>query len=178
MRVFFPDPENGDVGGARRQNAEGPGGLAMQNNTVLVSNNEGLCRNVRGGRFVSGSSLDVLVSVRNSVHLGSRLLTHPLCGNLRPYQQPFRSVLIQEFPGELVDLESLSIIEEAVAVYKSCGDRLLLPEHLDEPTHADYAFIDAELMRESLERFGMLPRHAALSPAPMLKHTRCTKEVN
>ena len=89
----------------------------MQNNTVLVTNNEELSRIVRNGRFVEGSSLDVLVSVRSSVHLGGRLLTHPLCGNLRPYQQPFRSVLIQEFPGALVDLESLSLIENAVAVY-------------------------------------------------------------
>ena len=119
----------------------------MQNNTVLVTNNEELSRIVRNGRFVEGSSLDVLVSVRSSVHLGGRLLTHPLCGNLRPYQQPFRSVLIQEFPGALVDLESLSLIENAVAVYKSCEDRMLLPENLDEPTRADYAFIDSELMR-------------------------------
>ena len=64
----------------------------MQNNTVLITNNEELSRIVRNGRFVEGSSLDVLVSVRSSVHLGGRLLTHPLCGNLRPYQQPFRSV--------------------------------------------------------------------------------------
>ena len=140
----------------------------MQNNTVLVTNNEGLYRNVRKGRLVEGSSLDVLLSVRNSVHLGSRLLTHPLCGNLRPYQQPFRSILIQEFPGELVDLESLSMIEDAVAVYKSCEDRMLLPESLDEPTRADYAFIDGELMRESLEQYGMLPHHSALLPAALL----------
>ncbi len=139
----------------------------MQNNTVLVTNNEGLCRNVRNGRFVAGSSLDVLLSVRSSVHLGSRLLTHPLCGNLRPYQQPFRSVIIREFPGELVDLESLSMIEDAVAVYKSCEDRMLRPEHLDEPTRADYAFVDGELMKESLERYGLVRRSAALAPAPL-----------
>lgn len=143
----------------------------MQNNAVLVTNNEGLCRNVRRGRFVEGSSLDVLVSVRSSVHLGARLLTHPLCGNLRPYQQPFRSVLIQEYSGALVDLESLSMIEDAVAVYRSCEDRLIRPEHLDEPTRADYAFIDGELMRESLERYGMLPRHTALPPAALLTHS-------
>ena len=143
----------------------------MQNNTVLITNNEELSRIVRNGRFVKGSSLDVLVSVRSSVHLGGRLLTHPLCGNLRPYQQPFRSVLIQEFPGALVDLESLSLIENAVAVYKSCEDRMLLPESLDEPTRADYAFIDVELMRESLERYGMLSRHSALPPAALLTHS-------
>ena len=135
--------------------------------TTLVTNNEGLCRNVREGRFVGGSSLGVLVVVRDLVHRGSRLLTHPLCGNLRPYQQPFRSVLIEERPGALVDLESLSLIEEAVAVYKACEGRLLVPGELDDETRADYAFIDAELMRESLEQYGQLSREATLRPASL-----------
>ena len=134
---------------------------------ALVSNNEELCREVRTGRFVKGSSLDVLVCVRDGVHRGDRLLTHPLCGNLRPYQQPFRSVLIEEHPGELVDLDSLSMIEQAVAVYKSCEGRLLIPEELDDDTRADYAFIDAELMRESLERYGQLDHEAVLRPASL-----------
>ena len=134
---------------------------------ALVSNNEGLCREVQTGRFVKGSSLDVLIRVRDGVHRGDRLLTHPLCGNLRPYQQPFRSVLIEEHPGELVDLDSLSLIEEAVAVYKACEGRLLLPENLSEETRADYAFIDAELMRESLEQYGQLRRGAMLHPASL-----------
>ena len=70
-----------------------------------------------------------------------------------------------------MDLESLSLIENAVAVYKSCEDRMLLPESLDEPTRADYAFIDGELMRESLERYGMLPCYTALPPAALLTHS-------
>ena len=137
------------------------------NSTVLVTNNGDLSRSVRRGRLVDGSSLDVLIAARNFIHLGSHLLTHPLCGNLRPYQQPFRSVLIEEHPGGLVDLESLSMIEDAVAVYKSCEDRLLLPEKLDEDARADYAFIDAELMRDSLEQYGQLRREAALRPASL-----------
>ena len=134
---------------------------------ALVSNNEELCRKVRTGRFVRGSSLDVLVRVRDGVHRGDRLLTHPLCGNLRPYQQPFRSILIEEHPGDPVDVGSLSLIEEAITVYRSCEGRLLLPENLTEESRADYAFIDSELMRESLERYGQLRRETSLRPAPL-----------
>lgn len=130
---------------------------------VVVTNNPALYQTVSSGHLVKGSSLDVLISVRDAVHLGSRLLTHPLCGNLRPYQQPFRSVLIQKNPGALVELESLSFIEEAILAYRSCQDRLLLPETLSDATRGDYAFVDFELMRESLERYGLLPR--AASPA-------------
>ena len=140
----------------------------MRSNVVLLSNNESLARSVKNGRFVAGSSLDVLIAVRDAVHLGGRLLTHPLCGNLRPYQQPFRSVLVEEFPGELVDLESLSMIENAVSIYKSCEKRLLLPQDLDEGKRADYAFIDGELMKESLERYGLWAASAVLRPAPLI----------
>ncbi|MDR1742148.1 MAG: GrdX family protein, partial [Synergistaceae bacterium] len=48
-----------------------------------------------GTRFIDGSPLDVLIAVRDAAHRGAVLLTHPLCGNLRPYQQPFRSVLVK-----------------------------------------------------------------------------------
>ena len=150
--------------------------VVRQGSSVLITNNKGLCESVLNGRFVDGSSLDVLVIVRDVIHRGAVLLTHPLCGNLRPYQQPFRSVLVEEHPGSLVDLESLSIIENAVAVYKSCEERMLLPCTLDDGKRADYAFIDAELMKESLERYGQLRREsplegspeAALRPAPLL----------
>jgi hypothetical protein len=129
----------------------------MRNAVVLISNNPGFCGTVSAGRLIEGSSLDVLIAVRDAVHLGASLLTHPLCGNLRPRQQPFRSVLIEENPGALVDLESLSLIDSAVTVYRD-SDRLALPKDLDAAVRRDYAFVDFELMRESLERYGVLPK--------------------
>jgi hypothetical protein len=124
---------------------------------VLVTNNLNLKRLVLpffpGTQLVNGSSLDVLIAVRDSVHLGSRLLTHPLYGNLRPHQQPFRSVLIEENPHALVDLESLSMIEEAVLLYRGFEGRLPLPDGLPYAVREDYAFVDSELMKESVERY-------------------------
>lgn len=133
----------------------------------LVTNNKDLSEAVSSGRYIHGSSLDVLTSVRGSVHYGSKLLTHPLCGNLRPYQQPFRSVIIEEDDGAQVDIDSLSIIENAVSVYKACEDRLLKPDDLTPESRMDYAFVDAELMRESLLQFRMLKSDKLLSPAKM-----------
>jgi hypothetical protein len=68
--------------------------------------------------------------------------------------------LIEENPGALVDLESLSLIDSAVTVYRGCV-RLPLPEDLDAAVCRDYAFVDFELMRESLERYGVLPKTAS-----------------
>ena len=133
----------------------------------LISNNKDLIGSVKAGEFIDGSALDVLIQVRSLVHLGSTVLTHPLCGNLRPNHQPFRSVIIDEKSG-LVDLESLSLIEEAVHVYESCN--LVLPCALDEAQRVDYAYIDSELMRVSLEQFGLFKARSSegLDSAPLL----------
>jgi hypothetical protein len=121
----------------------------------LITNNAELYNSVRAAEYINGSSLDVLLSVRTRIHLGSILLTHPLCGNLRPNRQPFRSVIIDEVQGS-VDIYSLKLIEEAVSVYRSC--EVLSPESVDELTRKDYAYVDSELMRESLKQYGLITR--------------------
>ena len=130
----------------------------------LITNNPALYHGIRNSELIEGSSLDVLIHVRSLVHLGSLVLTHPLCGNLRPNHQPFRSVIIDEKNG-LADLDSLSLIEEAVRVYQSC--RLILPDELDDSTRNDYAYIDSELMRESLEQYGLM-KNTDVKAAPLL----------
>ncbi|GHS96464.1 GrdX protein [Synergistales bacterium] len=144
----------------------------MRSEVILVTNNTELYSSVsdqkftvnqkiKGLRLVEGTSLDVLKAVRGAVHLGARLLTHPLCGNLRPYQQPFRSVLIEErveereTPCEHFDMDSVSMIESAVTIYQDCCDRIVKPQDLCEAVRKDYAFVDSELMRESLARYGV-----------------------
>ena len=130
----------------------------------LITNNPALYQDIKNSELIEGSSLDVLIHVRSLVHLGSLLLTHPLCGNLRPNHQPFRSVIVDEKNG-LADLDSLSLIEEAVRIYQSC--RLILPDELNESTRNDYAYIDSELMKESLEQYGLV-KNADMKAAPLL----------
>ena len=138
---------------------------------TLITNNKDLLSHVSSGEFIDGSALDVLIYVRGLVHLGSKILTHPLCGNLRPNHQPFRSIIIDRKTG-LADLEALTLIEEAVHVYEAC--KLITPQELDEAKRADYAYIDAELMRASLEQYRLI-KDADLISAPLLL---IKKEVN
>ena len=107
--------------------------------------------------FINGTSLDVLKSARDSVHLGAKLVTHPLYGNLRPYQKPYRTILAVKGKGSpSCDFESLSLIERAIEVYQSCIDRIIKPEDLPELLRDDYAFVDFELMKESFSRFRLI----------------------
>jgi hypothetical protein len=36
----------------------------------------------------------VLLTVRDHIHSGARLLTHPQAGSVKPYETPYRSVLV------------------------------------------------------------------------------------
>ena len=150
-----------------RQNVSAPpGDDTMRKDVVLITNNPCFKQSIDSSRlmFLHGASLDVLTAARDAVHLGSELLTHPLYGNLRPNQQPFRSILLRN-PAQkernfnsVAYLESISTIEEAVMLYRGYGGRLPDPECLPDAMRDDYAFVDSELMRESLALYGLLPK--------------------
>lgn len=62
-----------------------------------------------------GGLLDVLKKCRDEIHLGAKLLTHPLTGSVKPNETPFKSVIVTKEKGVL-DLKSLSIIESGIEV--------------------------------------------------------------
>ena len=111
------------------------------------------------------SSLDVLLAGRNRVHAGWQLLHHPLYGNYRPHQQPYRSLLLQKSTAYTiqantqaatqqakVDLTSLHLVEEALGIYQTTP--VLLPHQAPHSFLRDCATIDLELMRLPLAQAG------------------------
>lgn len=128
---------------------------------LLVTNNPQLCPAVRSCIFVEGTSLDVLLRVRDHVHLGWRLLTHPLYGNLRPHQHPYRSVLLERGEGA-VDETSLDYTESALHVYGAESARIMSADGIPAEHREDFAFVDCELIKESLLKYGMMTAEGAL----------------
>ena len=125
---------------------------------LLVTNNPSMRQKVISWDYVSGNSFDVLVRARDLIHAGWVLLTHPLYGNLRPHQHPYRSVLLERHEGTgPVETDGFSVdcIENALSVYSS---GVLEPEGLPEDFLRDFSFVDFELMKESLLRYGMFLR--------------------
>ena len=123
-----------------------------------------------------GSALLVLLAARDLIHAGWRLLHHPLDGNYRPYQQPYRSALLRRglpasgedgaaggdysnsvhdssFQRIVVDPESLHFIEEALEVFRS--SRILTPDMASSVFLKDCAVLDFELMRLPLQQAGL-----------------------
>lgn len=58
------------------------------------------------------SYTDVLYRTRDFVHLGYKLLTHPMAGSLKPNQTPYKTVIIEK--SDKTDYESLKLIENSL----------------------------------------------------------------
>jgi len=104
--------------------------------------------------------LPVLTAGRDAIHAGWKLLHHPLYGNFRPTQQPYRSLLLtydrprsSDGDGRITtDAVSLHLIEEALTVYRSVP--VLTPEKAPAALRDACSFLDLELMRLPLQQAG------------------------
>ncbi len=115
---------------------------------LVVTNNEKV-RAVYGSlcplQFVDGGHVDVLKTVRDLVHKGHKLLTHPLAGSVKPNETPFRSVALTEETGS-VDMESLELIEGALGMLRQFKPRFQRGEDAPPAMREDFAEIDYRLI--------------------------------
>ena len=104
-----------------------------------------------GDEFVCGDVARVITRRRDLIHQGWELLTHPMAGSLKPGENPFRTVILQEGDGAL-DFRSLSIIESAIESTRKFEDRwsmLLDAQDLDDRLlriRDDFMTIDMSLI--------------------------------
>ena len=87
---------------------------------IIITNNAKVMEETGNSiekEYIDGTHKDVLIAVRDRIHKGHRLLTHPLSGSVKPNQTPFKSVAISKVPEKL-DLDSLDIIEKSIRTYE------------------------------------------------------------
>ncbi len=100
--------------------------------------------------FPKLEGLDILVKIRDLVHKGHKLLTHPLHSSLKPNETPFRTCLLTREPEKAVDSESLLLIETAIHSYeKFLKDGKI--RNLSEENRKDFSLIDFDLMRQAVK---------------------------
>jgi len=104
--------------------------------------------------FVDGTDRDVMVRLRDLVHAGHILLTHPLTGSLKPGETPFRSVLVTDAPTEKVDTFSLQLIETCRLALDKFRIRYegLSISTLDDFREVDLSLIDSAIPRAMADR--------------------------
>ncbi len=97
------------------------------------------------------SYLDVLEYVRNKVHEGHILITHPLSGSIKPNETPYKTIIISKKKESTVDFSSLSIIEDSIATAKKFLNNKPTP-NWTERVLDDFRVIDLSLIENAINR--------------------------
>lgn len=119
---------------------------------MLITNNRKVAE-VYGDRidlqfFPNKSYQDILTYVRDRVHAGHRLLSHPLSGSVKPNETPFKSILITKEKGSL-DVDSLVIIEDSLSVVGKFSKNMATPQWTDSILE-DFRVIDLSLIEGAM----------------------------
>lgn len=92
---------------------------------------------------------EVLMRARDLVHRGHRILSAPLSGSVKPWETPYRSILVTTDKGERMDMFSFDIMERALAIIRDHPTR---PEGPIAPAILqDFQVIDLSLVASALE---------------------------
>jgi len=112
---------------------------------LIISNNPAVAEKNDNVLFVDGSAEETLIKVRDLVHEGYELISHPLAASLRMMFSPFRSVILGK-KFKQVDAFSAEIIEESIIKYKRHMDFRKRDPRNDD----DYKMIDLILLESAL----------------------------
>lgn len=115
---------------------------------ILITNNPMIAELIKSDRvnilfFKNLSYFDMLNKVRDLVHVGHKLLTHPIVSSIKPDEMPYKTVLLTE-KEDAVDIESLSLIDSAIEItsyFKDKPKRELTPQ-----IDYDFRLIDYNLI--------------------------------
>jgi len=125
---------------------------------LVVTNNPLVREHLREGdltlQWVEGVYEDVLREVRNRIHEGYQLMTHPLAGSVKPYETPYRTVILSAQPATL-HLPSLSVLEQAftlLASFKGKDGNLHSLRTYREEHLPDLQLVDYELLKTALNQ--------------------------
>lgn len=89
---------------------------------------------------------DILKTVRDRIHEGHLLLTHPLSGSVKPNETPYKSILISK-RKEGVDSESLRLIENAIDACHKFEDK---KDRYSAEVYQDFQLIDWTLIKSGI----------------------------
>ncbi|MCL2063560.1 MAG: GrdX family protein [Candidatus Cloacimonetes bacterium] len=95
--------------------------------------------------FRNTDLLGVLKCVRDRIHLGHKLLTHPLAGSIKPWETPYRTVLLTAEKSGL-DEDSLSVIEYCIEMCNKTIVSKAFYYKRDEKNLSDFQLIDFDLI--------------------------------
>ena len=89
---------------------------------------------------------EILREVRDRIHEGHILLSHPLSGSVKPNETPYKSIMISEGKGE-IDEASLKLIENAI---QACRKFIFKSDLYEASVYDDFQIIDLTLSESGM----------------------------
>ncbi|SET79617.1 hypothetical protein SAMN05660297_03535 [Natronincola peptidivorans] len=123
--------------------------VIVTNNPKVIESYKELCKIV----FIEGEYMDVLIAVRDYIHKGHELLTHPLSGSIKPNETPYKSALISSDVGQM-NISSTTIIEDSILTAKKFIENKKTPLWT-ESILEDFSEIDFRLLESAMGSIGL-----------------------
>ncbi len=118
---------------------------------MLITNNPLIKKkfiNIYLMEFYDIGYLSILEIVRDKIHLGHKLLSHPLLGSIKPNQSPYETVIISKNRMNL-DMDSLITIENSIQMVKKFMQNQLV-YCWDQKALEDFQKVDFSLIENAL----------------------------
>ena len=103
--------------------------------------------------FIDSGVQDVLIKVRDYIHLGAKLINHPLSGSLIPGVSPYISLIIEEkdeFAPLTTDFYSLPLIESTLGQFKEPPIGFT---GYSQKVSEDYQVIDLDMVKNCVDHY-------------------------
>lgn len=96
--------------------------------------------------------IQLLEFIRDKIHEGHQLLTHPLSGSIKPNETPYKTVMISKDKGGL-DTSGMLIVEESIETAKKFQTNKPTPDWV-ESVLDDFRVIDLSLIENVIDKLG------------------------
>ncbi len=119
---------------------------------IIITNNPKIYEKYNGSLEIeymeNKSHFDVLIYTRDKIHMGHKLLSHPLSGSVKPNETPYKSILISEKSGKM-DVDSLILIENSIFTYEKFQNISKIP-NWNEQVLDDFMVVDLSIIENTL----------------------------
>ena len=124
--------------------------------SIIVTNNPYVYEKYKEKREViyeeNFSYLEVLELIRDKIHNGHQLITHPLSGSIKPNETPYKTIMISKKTGDL-DEDGLRILEESILTVKKFISDKPTPDWVERVLD-DFRVIDLSLIENVIDSLG------------------------
>ena len=118
---------------------------------VIITNNDWVLnkyKDIYNVVYIDGTFKDVLIAVRDKIHIGHELLTHPLGSSVKPSETHYKSVIVSDNKN-YTSFDSIYMIENAIITYdKFNKDKLKL---ISDKVKEDLKLIDLTVLESALD---------------------------